>query len=124
MNNAWDFADVWVFAAIGVHGRRCSLTEVVASGDWINHAILSDVEMGTALGRLAGAGLVLVYDDWTFELTDDGASLWSDTRRDLRGNLDAVARDLAVVEPGATAISLPGDLLAEAVEEYRRHVDA
>jgi len=102
-----------------VHHRRCSLAEVVASADWINHAILLADELSESLGKLVGAELVRIYEDWTFELTDDGESLWSGPGRDLQGRLDAVVADLSVLEPGRARVDLPPDVLAAAADEYR-----
>ncbi len=102
-----------------MHHRRCSLVELIASADWINHAVPSETELNVALGKLAGADLVRVYEDWTFELTDDGESLWSGPGRDLQNRLDLVVGELAVVEPGRAAVVLANGVLDAALEEYR-----
>jgi hypothetical protein len=114
----WVFADTWVFAAIAVNGRRCSLTEVVGAADMINHAIVLDSEVERALGRLAGAGFIRVFDDWTFEVTDAGAALWSDGGRDLRAQLDSIEAHLSSVEPGRTTVRLPQGNLDAAIKAY------
>ena len=54
-----------MLAAIGVYQRRCSLLELVAAGDWMNHAVLEEQEVDEGLSKLVGAGLVRIYDDWT-----------------------------------------------------------
>lgn len=119
MSSSWVFSDAWVFAAIGVYHRQCTLTELVAAGDWMNHAILLETELEEALGRLAGAGLVRVFEDWTFELTDDGTSLWTSGTRDLTQQLDLVLEQLAGTEPGRLVVRLPRGALAQAVAEYQ-----
>lgn len=116
----WSPADAWVFAAIAVYGRPCSLLELVASGDLIGHAILAEDELEAAFGRLTGAGLVRVYEAWTFELTEDGTSLWSGADRDLAGLLHVIAEQLADFEPGRSSVRLPRGALDQAVQEYRR----
>lgn len=117
-----DSTGAWVFAAIAVHHRRCSLAEVVASADWINHAILLDRELEESLGLLAGGGLVRVFDDWTFELTDEGTDLWDAQGRDLRSGMDAVRRHLADLGPGRAEVRLPSGRFDDAVAEYRRAI--
>ena len=117
--SAWDFADAWVFAAIAVYDRPCTLLEVIGAADWINHAVLLEAEVETALGRLAGSGLVRVYETWTFELTDEGASLWSGGVRDLQAHLGQIEDRLAVIEPGRATVRLPRGAMDRALEEYR-----
>ena len=53
----WVFADAWVLTAIAVSTRPCSLTDIVAAGDGLNHALLLDAEVDGALGKLQGSGL-------------------------------------------------------------------
>lgn len=115
----WDLTDAWVFAAIAVHHRRASLAQVVAAADWVNDSIVTGSELGTALGKLVGADLVRVYDDWTFELTDDGESLWTGPGRDLQRELAKVVADLSVVEPGRATVTLAPGVLDAAVKEYQ-----
>lgn len=117
----WVFADGWVFAAIALNGRRCSLHDVVGAADLINHAIVLDHEVEVALGKLTGAGLVRIFDDWTFELTDEGESKWPDIGRDLQTRLEAVVVSLAAVEPGQTRVVLPPGALDQAIRAYLKH---
>jgi hypothetical protein len=118
-DRAWVFADAWVLAAIGGYDRPCSLPEVIAAADWINHAILLAGEVETALSRLTGAGLVRVLDDWTFELTDDGTEVWSEgAGHDLLGRVMALEAQLSAFEPGATTVRLPPGAMERAVEDY------
>jgi hypothetical protein len=115
----WVFADAWVLAAIGGYGRPCSLTELVAAADWINHAILLAAEIEAALGKLTGAGLVRVLEGWTLELTDEGSELWSDgSGGDLLGRVVSQQAGLSAFEPGTTTVRLPQGALDRAVQEY------
>lgn len=117
-NREWDSCDGWVFAAIGGYGRPCTLVELISAADRINHAILLEDELESALGKLAGAGLIRVFEGWTFELTDDGTTVWSGSG-DLTAHLLAVQARLSDFEPGATLVRLPRGLLDSALVEYR-----
>lgn len=119
-NAGWTFADAWVFVAIAVYGRPCSLVELIAAADLIHHAIVREDEVQVALGRLAGAGLVRVYEGWTFELTEDGTSLWSGGDRDLARQVQVMQGQLSDFEPGRSSVKLPRGATNEAVQEYRR----
>ena len=119
MSDGWVFADTWVLAAIGVYQRPCTLLEVIGAADWINHAVLLEVEVESALGKLAGAGLVRVYEEWTFDLTDEGASLWSEGAGDLQGQLELIDAQLSAFEPGRGSVKLPRGAMEQALQEYR-----
>ena len=119
MTEGWVFADTWMLAAIGVYQRPCTLLEVIGAADWINHAVLLEDEVESALGKLTGAGLVRIYEEWTFELTDEGASLWSEGARDLQGQLELIDTQLSSFEPGTAAVKLPRGVMDRALEEYR-----
>lgn len=56
----WEMSDAWVFAAIEGSGIEdgYTLTQVIAKGDGINHAILTEAEFTRAIPRLIHAGLV------------------------------------------------------------------
>lgn len=116
----WVFADTWVLASIGVYQRRCSLVELVAAGDWMNHAVLEAAELDHALGKLVGSGLVRVFDDWTFELTDEGTSLFAAENRSIQTQLDLIEAELATRPPDRADVRLPQGALAEAVAAYQR----
>ena len=117
----WVFADTWVLAAIGVYQRRCSLLEMIAAGDWMNHAVLEEHEVEEALTKLVGAGMVRIFDDWTFELTDDGASLFSADSRSIETQLGIIETALGDLEPVRARVRLPRDLMDQALAGYREH---
>jgi len=119
VSEGWVFADTWMLAAIGVYQRPCTLPEVIGAADWINHAVLLEDEVESALGKLTGAGLVRIYEEWTFELTDEGASLWSEGARDLQGQLELIDAQLSSFKPGTAAVKLPRGVMDRALEEYR-----
>jgi len=117
--SGWESTDGLVIAAVGGHGRPCSLVEVIAATDRINHLIPSEDQLEGALGRLAGAGLLRVFEGWTFELTDDGMMVWSDLDGDLAARLKEVERHLTNFQPGTGSVELPRDAMKNAVEEYQ-----
>jgi len=117
---AWEFADAWMLAAIGVYQRPCTLVEVIGAADWVNHAVLLEAEAESALGKLTGAGLVRIYEEWTFELTDDGASLFAEGASDLRAHLGLIEAGLSSFEPGRALVKLPRGVMDRALEEHRR----
>jgi hypothetical protein len=118
--SGWVFADTWVLASIGVYQRRCSLVELIAAGDWMNHAVLEADELDEALGKLVGCGLVRVFDDWTFELTDEGTSLFSAENRSIQTQLDLIEKELATRTAERAPVSLPQGALVKAVTDYQR----
>jgi len=119
--DGWVFADTWVLASIGVYQRRCSLVELIAAGDWMNHAILTADELDSALGKLAGAGLVRIFDDWSFELTDEGTSLFSAEHRSIQKQLELIESELSTRSPEPTVVRLPKQVVAQAVDDYLAH---
>jgi len=119
--DGWVFADTWVLASIGVYQRRCTLVELIAAGDWMNHAILTPDELDSALGKLAGAGLVRIFDDWSFELTDEGTSLFSAEHRSIQKQLDLIESELSTRAPEPTTVRLPKQVVGRAVADYLAH---
>ncbi len=119
LETGWVFADAWVLAAIGTRGYVCSLVELIAAADMINHAIPLEAEVESALTKLAGAGLVRVYEGWTFELTEEGSSLWGGGDGALIHHVQLMVDQLSDFEPGRRAVRFPRGLMEQAVAEYR-----
>lgn len=120
LDAGWVVADAWVLAAVAVYGRPCSLVELIGAADVIKHAILREDEVEAALGKFTGAGLLRVYEGWTFELTDDGTSLWSGGERDLARHLPTMLEQLSDFEPGKSPVTLPRGDMDQAVQAYLR----
>ncbi|HEU4540924.1 MAG TPA: hypothetical protein VFR23_07325 [Jiangellaceae bacterium] len=114
----WDFADAWVFTAVGIASLPCELAELVAVADGINHAILLEDEVESALGKLSGAGLLQINDDWTFQLTEAGRGLLTRRRGNLFSQVDSVANLLALIKPVSVTVQLPAGAMANAIDEY------
>lgn len=119
MTPAWEFSDAWVLAAISGYRRPCSLPDLIAAADGIQHAIVGQDELEESLGKLTSAGLVRVFEDWTFETTDQGGMLWPVDGRDLEVRLKETLAQLANFEPGRTVVTLPRKLFEDAIDEYR-----
>lgn len=115
----WVFSDAWVLASIGTYRRPCSLVELVAAAERINQSVPTETELQDALGKLAGAGLVRVFEGWTFELTDEGNSMWPGTGRNEAGELQLAEAVLPFFEVGAAKVTLPRGALDQAVEQHR-----
>ena len=115
----WVFADAWVLTAIAVSTRPCSLTDIVAAGDGLNHALLSDAEVDGALRKLQGSGLVLVKADLRFDLTPQGAALVERRRGNLFSQIDSVLSLLGHVPASDQQFALPPGALQEAVNAYQ-----
>ncbi len=119
MSDGWEYADAWVLAAIGVYQRPCTLLEVIGAAEWVNHAVPLEEEIASALGKLTGAGLVRIYEEWTFELTDEGASVWAEGAGDLQGQLQLIEAQLSAFEPGRGLVKLPRGAMEQALAEHR-----
>ena len=119
MSEGWVYADAWVLAAIGVYQRPCTLLEVIGAADRINDAVPLQDEVESALGKLTGAGLLRIYEEWTFELTDEGASLWSEGARELQSQLEPIEAQLSAFEPGRGSVKLPRGVMERALAGYR-----
>lgn len=89
------WSDAWILAAIMVHDpdRFCSLTDVVAAADAINHAIPGEDEVAGAVGKLVGAGLVSVQAG-EFELTASGRAMAAARRGGMMRQVDHLLRAL------------------------------
>lgn len=71
---AWEFADAWIFAAIGYRTRHDELSGLLGSADHYNHSIPTQAEVSQAIGRLTASDLVRV-DGRNWRPTAEGRSL-------------------------------------------------
>ncbi|MGQ0467803.1 MAG: hypothetical protein ACT4QG_21100 [Sporichthyaceae bacterium] len=108
-NPGWDAADAWVFASIGSADGRLPLAELVQAAERGNPFALAELEW--TLGKLAGSGLLRIYEDWTLELTDEAASLLEDSGPGSPEYLAIVAERLAFVGPTPCKVKVPKGLL-------------
>lgn len=124
----WGMEIGWIFLSIGAasRGGDATLDQVIATADGMNHAIVTDREVDTAIGILASLGLVTVDDDM-FVLTPQGRALYEKMTRPRRPWPDfrQVTRVLQTQFGTATKVVdwhlKPGQLDA-AVAEYRRRI--
>jgi hypothetical protein len=117
-------SDAWIFATLGYRGQRdgVSLRSLVAAADRINHAIPTEAEFTTAVGRLVAAGLAgadAAAD--RYRPMEAGRALYARRmrRRGPSGWLRAIAPALdRLGEPVDPGWSLPPGTFARAVRGY------
>jgi hypothetical protein len=80
-NQRFQRSDAWIFVSMAFYQGEVgtSLRDLIATADYINHAIPNDDEIEGAINRLSAAGLVTVEDDH-FYLTADARLLLSELR--------------------------------------------
>jgi hypothetical protein len=100
----WELSDAWVFASIEGNSvdDGYALTQVIAKGDGINHAVISEAEFCKAVPRLVAAGLIgadSVADRYWH--TDKGRELHERCmkRRGLFGWIEAIPPALRGLGP-------------------------
>lgn len=119
----WVFADAWVLMAIAVSPRPCSMTDLIAAGDGLNHALLLDAELDGALGTLLGSGLVRVTADLEFDLTPEGAALVERRSGNLFSQVDSVLSLLGEVPASDRHLTLPPGAMQQALDAYLARAD-
>ncbi len=117
-NGEWTFADAWVLTAVAGSRRPCSLTELVATADGLNHALLLDAEVTRAVGKLLGSGLLDVTADLAFDLTQQGTALVERRHGSLFSQVDSVLSLLGSVTLHDQAFALPKGAMQQAVDAY------
>lgn len=115
----WEFADAWVLTAVAISQRPCSLTDLVAAADLINHALLLDAEVDSAFRKLLGSGLLHVTADLRFDLTPEGTALVDGRHGSLFAQIDSVLSLLDSVPPRDEEFALPSGAMHAAVDAYR-----
>jgi hypothetical protein len=119
---SWAWSDAWVLTAAYVAARNpVSLSDVVAAGDFINHAIFTDEELEHAFTRLTAAGLVELQGD-VVVLSDEALALCREAVERAGGVLTATAnvdRALREIQLGElTPIAIAPGILDAAIERY------
>jgi len=121
---SWTWSDAWLLTAAyecAAAENPVALSDVVAAGDHINHAIFTDEEFGHAFTRLTAAGLVEVIGDRLF-ITEAGLELCRaavDPVREVLRATDNVERALREIELGdTTPVDVPPAILQAARERY------
>ena len=122
-DDRWTRSDAWFAAAVASCGGHTSLTEVIAVGDAINHAIFMRSEIEQAVRRLAAAGLLETQPGPTFELTREGAALLARRTGGMIGQTDSVMK-LLIDVPVPTVVD-PWSLSESQVDEaYRGYIQS
>lgn len=72
----YEWSDVWILSSIFLIGREkpATLHEVIAAGDFINHAIFTLSELNGGFSRLSRGGLIRIQDG-TYRLTAKGKKI-------------------------------------------------
>ncbi len=101
-NPRFEHTDAWIFISMAFYQGETgtSLRDLIATADYINHAIPSEEEIEGAIDRLGCAGLLSVQDD-RFHLTPAGRALLREPhnqRASLLQMWELVAKDLETLE--------------------------
>jgi hypothetical protein len=75
MSSRFIASDAWIFISLNPGGAATALDDLLATADWINHAIPSLAEIEGAVNRLAQAGLVRAEAEKLY-LTESGVALY------------------------------------------------
>jgi hypothetical protein len=75
-------------------------------------------EVASSLKKLVGSGLVWIFDDWTFEVTDEGAGLLEDIGHSVAERLRLLDAQLRLIEPKLAPVKLPAGAMDRAVGQY------
>jgi hypothetical protein len=97
-------SDAWIFVSLAFYQGNVgtSLRDLIATADYINHAIPNADEVEGAINRLSGAGLVIVEDN-CFYLTGAGRTLL----HELRAKRPSLLQTWALVEERLLAVEFP-----------------
>ena len=103
MDFTW--SDVWLLQAVAMAARKkpASLSDIVARGDAIQHAIFTFEELSCGLRKLIAARLV-VFEGDRFQIVPSFVPIYVRLEKRARswtGNNDAVARFLKSISPHA-----------------------
>ena len=127
------WSDAWLLHAVaagGGDGAGATLTDIVANGDLINHALFTPAELRRGFGRLTGVGHVRV-DAGRFYLDGAAVDTWrsasrcysmDQVRKQLQEFLNAEpwpAGDVNSEDPD-WPYDLPIEEIVAAEKEYRR----
>jgi hypothetical protein len=110
MDKQWGFvwSDAWLFFALGVAAaddrRPVTATEVIQTGDYINHAILTSDELDEGGSRLRDAGYIKISGQ-SFSLTPDGIELWQQCQKPSVAETFGALRDALHIEAPKTSLS-------------------
>lgn len=122
LTSGWLGSDAWVFAAIATDqpARAHTLAEIIAIADDINHAVLTEPEFTTAIGRLLAAGLIeadAAAD--RYQPTQAGTAIRRRWRHGAFGWIEAIPPQLERLgKPRDTRWSLPPGAFDAAVRQY------
>lgn len=115
----------WALTGVAVTRGHCSLPELVAAADGLNHALLVDAEAESAFAKLVASGLLRQPSDLVFELTDDGSELIARRHGNHFTQVNSVLSLLEALPVRTIDFQLPSGALDKATSAYlaesRRH---
>jgi hypothetical protein len=129
----WHWNDAWIFVSAVIAERLerdralhaslpvtgASLADLLAAADFLNHSVPSREDLEGSVRRLAGAGLIVVEDDFV-EVAPAGEQLWR--TRPFSGLSSAVVTLQTqlnrAAEPGDADWRLDDHTYNAAVREY------
>lgn len=138
MVDGWHWNDAWIFVSVIIADRTerdranaaalpatgATLADVLSAADFLHNAVPTRDEIEEAVGRLAGAGLIIVDDDM-FAVAGPGEHLWR--TRPFSGLSAAVDTVQTVLNrstaPGRFGWQLDELTYRAAVREYMARVD-
>lgn len=101
-------------------GRRgCSLSQLIATADAINHAIPTRDELASSIGALVGAGLVEVVGG-KFRITHAGKRMKKHWKGGMFNWSKTLLPHLEELPRSSEAWQISDDDVARAYEEYTR----
>ena len=86
--NYFSWSDAWVFTALYFSNKdkkKINLSELIAAGDVLNHAIFTKDEIKNAFIKLQRRGIILIFNE-IVEFTDYGLKLIEKAEK-VRGGL-------------------------------------
>jgi hypothetical protein len=126
------WSDAWLLLAIALtdDGNGASLRRIIGAGDYINHAVFSDMELKRGLVLLAKAGYI--YEQGSlFFISGEAKEFWQGfwrTHKSIHKLVEAFTGFLGVAEPGNDILGdenagwqFPGlsdEAIHHAVEDY------
>jgi len=116
-------SDAWIFLSLSKADEGTTLRSLVATADWINHAIPTAAEIEGAVNRLSAAGLVK-FEGQNFFLTETGKALYEDFHNS-KGSMLTIWKKLEnhlnqteFPVLGVRVFKLASDQLTTAIEHY------
>jgi hypothetical protein len=100
-DDAESWSDAWFLAAAEhqqKRGRGATLADILAEGDYMNHAILTPGEVEHGVNRLVAAGFLIVQEPNFFRVTQAGRAMVRSSTRAARTPVDEITQLVKALE--------------------------